>query len=106
MNDRITRFRGFVEKDPTNPLHNYALAQALLTAGEYEAGEKAFARCLELDPAWMMAAIRRGRCLVELERWEEAREALQRGADLAVAQNHEEPFGEIRELLERIPDES
>ena len=106
MNDKISRFRGFVEKDPTNPLHNFALAQALLSAGDYEAGELAFARCLELDPAWMVAAIKRGRCLVELERWEEAREALQRGADLAVAQNHEEPFEEIRELLGQIPDEA
>ena len=58
------------------------------------------ATCLERDPEWMMAAIRRGRCLVQLGRFEEARASLELGADLAVRQGHEEPFEEIRE--ERI----
>jgi len=79
------------------------LAQALLGAGEHEAAEQAFARCLELDPQWMVAAIRRGRCLVALQRWDEARAALDRGAALAQAQNHDEPWAEIGELRAQIP---
>ncbi|MCB9897379.1 MAG: tetratricopeptide repeat protein [Planctomycetes bacterium] len=102
--EKIERFAAFVAKDPQNPLHNFALARALLQAGEFAEAESAFVRCLELDPDWMVAHIQRGRCLVELERWDEARAALERGADLATAQGHEEPFAEIRELLERIPD--
>lgn len=103
MDARIERFRALVAKDPDNPLHNFALAQALLGAAEHEAAERAFARCLELDPQWMVAAIRRGRCLVALQRWDEARAALDRGAALAQAQDHDEPWAEIKELLAQIP---
>jgi predicted Zn-dependent protease len=104
MSDRIARWRALVEREPDNPLHNFALAQALLAAGDHAAGEAAFARCLELDPEWMVAAIKRGRCLVALERWDEARAALDLGASLATRLGHDEPFDEIRELREQIPD--
>jgi tetratricopeptide (TPR) repeat protein len=104
MNEKIERWKGFVDKEPDNPLHNFALAGAYLQAEEYEAGEAAYARCLELDPEWMMAAIKRGRCLVALERWEEARAALTLGADLATKLGHDEPFDEIRALMDEIPD--
>lgn len=101
---KIDRFRALVSGDPDNPLHSYALAQALLAAGEYEQGAEAFGRCLELDPGWMMAAIRRGACLVSIERWDEARQALELGRRLAEEQNHDEPFDEIRDLLDQLPD--
>jgi predicted Zn-dependent protease len=103
MDARIERFRALVAKDPDNPLHNFALAQALLGAGEHEQAERAFARCLELDPTWMVAAIKRGACLVALQRWDEARAALDRGAALAEAQNHDEPWQEIGELRAQLP---
>lgn len=104
MNAKLERWQALVAQDPDNPLHNFALAQALLGAGEHGLAEAAFARCLQLDPSWMVAAIRRGRCLIALQRWDEAREALDRGAALAQAQQHDEPWAEIRELLAQIPD--
>ena len=100
---RIERWQGFVAREPDNPLHNFALAQAYLAAGDFANGERAFARCLQLQPDWMVAAIKRGRCLVGLERWDEARAALELGADLATRQGHEEPFAEIRELMDELP---
>ena len=104
MNEKIERWKGFVEKEPDNPLHNFALAGAYLAAEEFGPAEAAYGRCLKLDPEWMMAAVRRGRCLVELERWEEARTALTLGADLATKLGHDEPFEEIRELMDQIPE--
>jgi len=104
VTDKIERWKGLVAKDPDNPLHNFALAQAYLDAEDYERGERAFARCLELDGGWMVAAIKRGRCLVGLGRWEEARSALELGERLARQQSHDEPFEEIRELMDAIPD--
>jgi tetratricopeptide (TPR) repeat protein len=100
---KIERWQGFVANDPENKLHQFALAGAYLQATDYAAGEQAYGRCLELDPQWMMAAIKRGRCLVELGRTEEARAALELGAELAQAQNHDEPFEEIRELMDQLP---
>lgn len=102
--DKITRFAALVEKDPDNKLHRFALAQALYQGGELERAEAAFGDCLERDPEWMVAAIKRGRCLVELARWDDARRWLDRGAELAQAQNHEEPFEEIRELMDQLPE--
>jgi len=102
--DKIDRFRKLTEAEPDNPLHIFAYAQALVQGERFSEAEAAYARCLELDPGWMMASIRRGRCLVELERWGEARACLERGADLATELGHEEPFEEIRELLDQIPD--
>jgi predicted Zn-dependent protease len=104
MNEKIQRWRSLVEKDPDNPLHNLALAQAYLGAEDFESAERCFARCLELDPQGMVAAIKRGRCLVALERWEEARAALALGEELATKLGHDEPFEEIRELREQIPE--
>jgi len=104
MNDRIARFSALVVSDPGNPLHRFALAQAQLAAGDFAGAEASFARCLELNPDWMVAAIRRGRCLLELGRSDEARAALLRGAELAAVQQHEEPLEEIRELLAQLPE--
>ena len=101
--DRVERFRALSERDPDNPLHAFAYAQALLREERFEDATAAFRRCLELEPDWMMAAIRLGRCLIELERWDEARAALERGAELATRLGHDEPFGEIRALRELLP---
>jgi len=105
LQQKIDRWKTFVERDPDNPLHNFALAGAYLQAADYENGAAAYARCLELDARWMVAAIKRGRCLIELKRWDEAREAIDLGAQLATEQDHEEPFEEIRELRDQIPGE-
>ena len=101
--EKIERWKSFVAREPDNPLHNFALAAAQLQAGEFEAAELAYARCLELDPGWMVAAIKRGHCLVALRRWDAAREALELGARLATEQDHDEPFEEIRALRDQIP---
>jgi predicted Zn-dependent protease len=102
--ERIARFRALAEKEPDNPLHRFALAQACLGAGDWAGAEQAYAACLALKPDWMMAAIKRARCLIELERWDEARASLDLGAELATRQGHDEPWGEIRELMALLPE--
>ena len=74
---KIERFQALHDKDPDNPLHLFALGQACLAAEDHERAAATFATCLERDPEWMMAAIRRGRCLVQLGRFEEARASLE-----------------------------
>ncbi len=101
--ERIERFADLARREPDNPLHSFALAQACLAAGRWQEAEAAYARCLQLKPDWMVAAIKRGRCLIELQRWDEARAALDLGADLATKQSHDEPWGEIRELMAQLP---
>jgi len=102
--DRIARFRALAESNPDNPLHRFALAQACLSAGDWPGAEAAYAQCLRIKPDWMVAAIKRARCLIELQRWDEARASLDLGADLATRQGHDEPWGEIRELMALLPE--
>ncbi len=101
---KIDRFTALHESAPDNPLHIFALAQACMEDERWEQAAASYERCLALDPQWMMATIRRGRCLIALERWAEAKTCLQRGADLAHQLGHDEPFDEIRELLDQLPD--
>jgi predicted Zn-dependent protease len=102
--EKIERFRALAEKDPANPLHAFALAQACLGAEAWDEAEQSFARCLQLKPDWMVAAIKRGRALLELKRWDEARASLELGAELAQKQGHDEPWAEIRELMALLPE--
>lgn len=100
---RIERWSRFAAQDPGNKLHQFALAGAYLQAARFAEGAQAYGRCLELDPVWMVAAIKRARCLIELRRFDEARACLDLGAQLAIDQGHDEPFAEIRELRDQLP---
>ena len=56
-------------------------------------------KCLEKKPDWMVASILRGKCLLSLDRKEEAKSELQRSLQLAIDQHHETPEAEVRKLL-------
>jgi len=100
---RIERWSRLAAQEPGNKLHQFALAGAYLQAARFGEGAQAYGRCLELDPGWMVAAIKQARCLIELRRFDEARTALDLGARLAIEQGHDEPFAEIRALRDQLP---
>ncbi len=104
VGQKIERFSAMAQAEPENPLHHFALAQLLVREEEWERAAGSYRHCLELNPGWMMAAIGLSRCLIEMESWDEARDSLHLGSALATKQGHDEPFEEIRELLDRIPD--
>ena len=54
----------------------------------------------------MLALLLRGRCLIELERNEEARETLRLAVQAARDQDHEDPEREACALLEQLEKEA
>jgi tetratricopeptide (TPR) repeat protein len=101
---RIARFQTLVDDDPENELALFSLGQALQEARRPAEAEGFLKRAYVLQPDLMMAWYRRGECLVQLGRWEEAREMAQRTLDLAISQHHVGPRQDAEEMLEEIAD--
>lgn len=102
MSERTEMWRQQVAEDPNNELSRFSLAQALFADRDWEGALSEYEAALALKDDWMMAVIQKGRCLINLGREDEAREALERGRQLAIAQNHQSPQEEIDELLEDL----
>ena len=102
MGERVELFRRKLEGDSCNLLFRFSLAQALFDEGEFLEAEETFRLCLEKKQDWMLALLFRGRCLIELERFDDAIDALRLAVKAAVEQNHEDPEREARVLLEQL----
>jgi len=102
---RIDRFEKMVERFPDRSPPRFSLARALHDAGRHADAEPHYARALELQPDLMMAALHRAECLVELDRYEEARTAAMAAREMAQKQGHTGPYADADELLEDIADE-
>ena len=102
MGERVELFRRKLEGDSSNLLFRFSLAQSLFDEGEFSEAEETFRLCLEEKEDWMLALLFRGRCLIELERFDDAIDALRLTVKAAVEQNHEDPEREARALLEQL----
>jgi len=100
--EKIERFRRHKEANPDNELARYSLGSALLEDGFFAEAEGEFAAALEKKPDWVMAYISRARCLIHLERVDEARKLLAQGREHSLQQGHDGPVEEIDELLEDL----
>ena len=103
--ERILKFGQLVERFPASEVPRFSLAQAYRDAGEFSDAEQAFQQVTELKSDFMLAWIERARCLVALERYDEAQPIAQKGLELAIAQGHQEPKLDCEALLEEIEEE-
>ena len=93
-----------VVRYPLEPDGHLLLGNAEMRAGRYEVAVAHLARAIELKHDWIMAYILRARCLVHLQRYEEAKQLLVEGRQHSLGQGHEGPVEEIDELLSDLPD--
>jgi predicted Zn-dependent protease len=100
--DRITHFSGLVERQPTNELFRFSLAQALLAAGRDAEAEPHLRHCVAAKADWMIPRILLGKLLLRAGRATEARPLITEALRLAVSQNHETPEAELRTLLAEL----
>ncbi len=98
-NDRIARARELCEKFPGNDLARFNLAQALCDAGDFVGALEHLQALAGQKRDWMVAHILLGKALLALGRRAEAKPALQRALELAVAQHHDGPREELEDLL-------
>ncbi len=102
---RIARFEKIVERFPDRSPPRFSLARALQDAGRHADAEPHYEEALRLQPDLMMAALHRAECLLELQRYEEAKAAAVTARDMAVRQGHTGPKADAEALLEDIADE-
>ena len=106
MSERVELFRRKASENPRNTLFRFSLGQSLFDEGKFAEAEEFFRLCIENRSDWMLALLLRGRCLIELERNEEARETLRLAVQAARDQDHEDPEREAFALLEQLEKET
>jgi len=99
MSSKVENFRRLVAQDAANPLFRFSLGQALLQAGLAAEAVEHLQVASSSKADWMMPRILLGKAWLAQQQKERAREALQAALALAVAQGHEDPEAELRQLL-------
>ncbi len=99
MMNRSDIFKEKVAKDPNNSLFRYSLGQALFDEKKYAAAQEHLQFCVQSREDWMMPRILLGKALLEEGETEAAKTILTDALQLAVAQSHEDPAVELREML-------
>lgn len=100
--DRIETLRALAEKKQ-KPLHWYGLAMELRAAGRLREALEVFQRVHGIDAAYVPAYFMRAQVHEELDEIEEARAALERGIEAAVAAGDEHAASEMRSMLDTLP---
>lgn len=99
MASRVEHFAALVGQQPHNGLFRFSLARALEEAGRAAEAVPHYEFCVAQKSDWMMPRILLGKLLLAQGRRTEARPLLAGALELAVAQAHEEPERELREIL-------
>jgi len=102
MIPRSETFRALVESDPSNPLFRFSLGQALFQESNFPAAVEHLHKAAEGKIDWMMPRILLGKTYLHLAQKNLAQIAFQEALKLAVAQGHEEPEAELRQLLSTL----
>ncbi len=89
-----------VEAKPDNMLFRFSLGQALYDEGDTEASIPHFQRCADSRDDWMLPRILLGKALLQHGQAEAAKPILKHALQLAVAQHHDDPAAELRDILE------
>lgn len=96
---RSRQFAELVARQPDNVMFRFSLAQALLAENQPEEALPQLEQCARARPEWMMPRILLAKTLAGLGRGSEARPWAEEALQLAIAQSHEDPEREMRELL-------
>lgn len=99
MTDRIAHFQALVQRTPQSELFRFSLAQALLEENRGGEARPHLEYCITLKPDWMLPRILLGKELLAAGQPEQARPHLETALQLAIAQDHEDPAEELRQIL-------
>lgn len=102
LHERIAQFRKMASDDPENELGHFRLGQLLEEAGQYEEAVQSFRRTLELSPQFSKVFQLLGRCLIQLQRPQEAIEVLRQGWQVAEERGDKMPRDEMARLLTEL----
>ena len=91
-----------VEAKPDNMLFRFSLGQALYDEGATEAAIPHLQRCADSRDDWMLPRILLGKALLQHGQADTAKPILATALELAIAQHHDEPAAELRDILEDL----
>ena len=105
IDERIARFEKLKAQFPENEQPRWSLATALAEAERFEQAVKEFRELVTMKPDYCVAFLRLGASLMELEKYEDAIEALEEGRQLALEQHHTAPYQEAEMLISEAREE-
>ncbi|MDQ8194143.1 molecular chaperone DnaJ [Coraliomargarita sp. SDUM461004] len=91
-----------VEAKPDNMLFRFSLGQALYEEGDSLAAIPHLQKCADSRADWMLPRILLGKALLQHGQVIQAKPILETSLQLAIAQHHEDPAAELREILADI----
>jgi tetratricopeptide (TPR) repeat protein len=100
--DRIEQLRKFVAAAPEDPFPRYALALELKGKGDASGAAQELEELIGRKPDYLAAYLQLGMLLSALDRFEEARDALVRGQEIARRQGNAHTLSELTQALETL----
>jgi len=95
-------FRPKVEAAPGNMLFRFSLGQALYEEGAPADAIPHLRRCADSRDDWMLPRILLGKALLQQGDEAGAKPILETALRLAVDQHHDDPAGELRQILDDL----
>lgn len=99
---RLDELRRLAAAQPADPLPHLGVGMECMNLERWEEALAAFDQTLRIDPGYTAAWLQRARALLQLQRREEARAALEAGIKAARAQNDAHAADEMQKLLETM----
>jgi tetratricopeptide (TPR) repeat protein len=100
--NRIEQLRKFIAASPDEPFPRYALALELKGTGDAAAAAAELQQLLERAPDYLAAYLQHGMLLQSLGRNNEARDAFQRGQEVARRKGDSHTLSELTQALEAL----
>jgi thioredoxin-like negative regulator of GroEL len=100
--DRIQTFRTMLERQPEHAMARFGLATELAKTGEHAEAAEHFATYLAAHDDEGNGWLRYAECLVQLDRSDEAREAITRGIDAANRHRHASLVDDLESMLDSL----
>jgi thioredoxin-like negative regulator of GroEL len=100
--DRIGQLRQFIAASPDDPFPRYALALELKGKGDAKAAADELRELVRRKPDYLAAYLQLGMLLEVLDAFEEARDTLARGQEVARKQGNTHTLSELTQALENL----
>ncbi len=97
--DRVDQLRALLEKTPEDADIMYMLAQEHGGSREYQEAVAWYERCLETDPTYSYAYFHKARAQLAMRRFDEARQTLHDGIEIATQEEDAHALGELEQEL-------
>ena|SRR5882762_10380166 len=98
----IARYEGLLKTRPTDELLMFSLGKALLDAGRVDEAEVQLRAALAAKPDWMIVTMLLAKIAGQKNDKVAAKALWEKGLELAIAQEHDDPAEECRAELARL----